>query len=202
VDKLAALRAAVYAAPDDDATRLVLGDYLLERGDPRGELVHVQTKLARMSSQDAAARALYERQYAVLATLGRSPNGVDVRYERGFASAAIEAWYANDDAINYLADEPLLERLTIAQCHRGGDERWTNLARLIETVMDRLRALHVADVYPLVGVDWYVPPEGLALANGELAACAAMFEELPPRPPTLSEVVVDDHVTLPATWRR
>jgi uncharacterized protein (TIGR02996 family) len=42
-----ALLAAVIAAPDDDGPRLVLADYLIQRGDPRGELIVVQCKLAR-----------------------------------------------------------------------------------------------------------------------------------------------------------
>ncbi|MCB9672082.1 MAG: TIGR02996 domain-containing protein [Alphaproteobacteria bacterium] len=36
------LLAAVVAAPDDDGPRLVLADALLERGDPRGELIRLQ----------------------------------------------------------------------------------------------------------------------------------------------------------------
>ncbi len=37
-----ALLADIYANPDDDAPRLVLADLLLERGDPRGELIMLQ----------------------------------------------------------------------------------------------------------------------------------------------------------------
>lgn len=36
------LLAAIFAAPDDDAVRLVYADALLERGDPRGELIQLQ----------------------------------------------------------------------------------------------------------------------------------------------------------------
>lgn len=39
-----ALLAAVFAAPHDDAQRLVYADWLLERGDPRGELIQLQYK--------------------------------------------------------------------------------------------------------------------------------------------------------------
>lgn len=39
----AALIAAIEAAPDDDAPRMVYADWLLERGDPRGELIQIQT---------------------------------------------------------------------------------------------------------------------------------------------------------------
>lgn len=51
-----ALLAAVLAAPDDDAPRLVYADWLLEQGDPRGEFIAVQCELASLG-QDEAARA-------------------------------------------------------------------------------------------------------------------------------------------------
>ena len=42
VEREAALRAAVYANPADDAPRAVYADWLLERGDPLGELIALQ----------------------------------------------------------------------------------------------------------------------------------------------------------------
>ena len=41
-DTMAALLAAVYDAPDDDAPRLVYADLLQQRGDPRGEFIMLQ----------------------------------------------------------------------------------------------------------------------------------------------------------------
>ncbi len=41
---LEALLGAIYDAPDDDAPRLVLADALLERNDPRGELIALQLR--------------------------------------------------------------------------------------------------------------------------------------------------------------
>jgi uncharacterized protein (TIGR02996 family) len=41
------LRAAIFARPDDDAPRLVYADWLLERGDPRGEFIQIQCTLGR-----------------------------------------------------------------------------------------------------------------------------------------------------------
>lgn len=41
---LAALEAAVYADPDDDAPRSVYADALVEQGDPRGEFIHLQLR--------------------------------------------------------------------------------------------------------------------------------------------------------------
>lgn len=42
-----ALLAAIVAAPDDDAPRLVYADWLQERGDARGEFIRLQIELAR-----------------------------------------------------------------------------------------------------------------------------------------------------------
>ena len=56
----AALHDAVLAAPDDDAPRLVYADWLLERGDPRGELIATQIALA--ANPDDAALGARERE--------------------------------------------------------------------------------------------------------------------------------------------
>jgi uncharacterized protein (TIGR02996 family) len=47
VELPADLVAEVLAAPDDDAPRLVLADWLAAQGDPRGELIHIQCALGR-----------------------------------------------------------------------------------------------------------------------------------------------------------
>jgi len=44
------LRAAIFANPDDDAPRRVYADWLLERGDPRGEFILIQCMLGRTLS--------------------------------------------------------------------------------------------------------------------------------------------------------
>src|SRR5437763_189981 len=46
-DRAGQLFAAIVDAPADDAPRLVYADMLHEKGDPRGELIHVQCALAR-----------------------------------------------------------------------------------------------------------------------------------------------------------
>jgi uncharacterized protein (TIGR02996 family) len=51
------LIAAILAAPDDDAPRLVLADWLMARSDPRGELIAVQCALATAGPQDLERRA-------------------------------------------------------------------------------------------------------------------------------------------------
>jgi uncharacterized protein (TIGR02996 family) len=45
------LLAAVRAEPDDDAPRLILAGWLEERGDPRGELIRLQVRIAELQRQ-------------------------------------------------------------------------------------------------------------------------------------------------------
>jgi len=51
------LMAAIIAAPDDAGPRLVLADWLLERGDPRGELIQLQHRLGQRHDASLAERA-------------------------------------------------------------------------------------------------------------------------------------------------
>ncbi len=48
----AELIAAITAAPDDDAPRMVYADHLMQRGDPRGEFIALQCRLARAEAAD------------------------------------------------------------------------------------------------------------------------------------------------------
>ncbi|HEU0037623.1 MAG TPA: TIGR02996 domain-containing protein [Kofleriaceae bacterium] len=56
------LIAAIVAAPDDDAPRLVYADWLTERGDLRGELIVVGCALARLDRYDPRWRPLRRRE--------------------------------------------------------------------------------------------------------------------------------------------
>jgi uncharacterized protein (TIGR02996 family) len=80
-----ALRARVYAHPDDDSARLVLADLLLELGDPLGEFLMLQCgpspDAARISRLLTAHRAKWE------APLGGAIEGGSTRFERGFPVA-------------------------------------------------------------------------------------------------------------------
>lgn len=81
---------SVYDAPADDAPRIVLADALIERNDPRGELISVQLRLA----QDPTDRALRARERELLDAHARGWLGelapivmAEVRFERGFLVA-------------------------------------------------------------------------------------------------------------------
>lgn len=85
---------AIWAAPDDDVPRLMYADWLMERGDPRGEFIRVQCELERPGTSCDRA-ALLRRQQHLLDEHGESwsarlplPPGVhwdeEVWYVRGF----------------------------------------------------------------------------------------------------------------------
>jgi uncharacterized protein (TIGR02996 family) len=61
-----AFLAAVLGAPDDDTPRLVYADWLMEQGDPRGEFIHVQCRLARLSPDDPRRPGLELRERQLL----------------------------------------------------------------------------------------------------------------------------------------
>jgi uncharacterized protein (TIGR02996 family) len=52
--------------PDDDVPRLVLGDWLADHGDPRGEFIQIDVRLASIA-EGAERRELEERRRQLLA---------------------------------------------------------------------------------------------------------------------------------------
>jgi|SRR5262245_47890266 len=82
-----ALVAAIRAAPEDDAPRLIFADWLDENGWPaRAEFIRVQCKLARKESPTLRRREveLLAAHYATFAHPLSSPE-FQVRFYRGFA---------------------------------------------------------------------------------------------------------------------
>jgi uncharacterized protein (TIGR02996 family) len=67
----------ILAAPDDHARRLVFADWLLDRDDPRGELIRLQCDLARLSEADERYAALAARERECLA---RDPRALAGRW--------------------------------------------------------------------------------------------------------------------------
>ena len=64
-----ALLAAVIANPQDDDARLVYADWLLERGDVRGELIRLQCELATGDLRDPRRAAIRARERELLRSL-------------------------------------------------------------------------------------------------------------------------------------
>jgi carbon storage regulator CsrA len=68
----AAFLRAVLADPADDAPRLIYADWLDEQGDPRGEFIRVQCRLAQLPPGDEAVRGLRRREQELLSIHERS----------------------------------------------------------------------------------------------------------------------------------
>jgi len=94
----AALLADVLANPASDATRLVLADWWMQRGDPRGEFVIVQCEAERADLGDGvkarmderAAELLKQHQSDWLAPMELAPD--EVRWRRGFVEDLTIRW--------------------------------------------------------------------------------------------------------------
>jgi len=61
------LLAAVYESRDDDAPRLVYADWLTDQGDPRGEFIQIQCRLACLAKDDPERPAPERREAELLA---------------------------------------------------------------------------------------------------------------------------------------
>lgn len=114
----AALLADIYANPDDDAPRLVYADWLLERGDPRGEFITLQFR----ADKDAAA---LKREKALLKEHGRKWLGAlepvvaagTFEFRRGFLSKADKKFKASTES---LRESPAWA--TVEECSAFGAE--------------------------------------------------------------------------------
>lgn len=143
---------AIFAAPEDDAPRIVYADWLSEIGDSRGELINLQ--LARAQGRtDEASRA---REYEILEPrnaerwLGAIAPVVfdnDQVYARGFPSY-VRLW-KNKAALPHVADEPALgtiETLAIADWWGAGSN---GAKALLDMVCgSRMRALRALVNFP------------------------------------------------------
>jgi uncharacterized protein (TIGR02996 family) len=82
------LLALVYAKPDDDATRLVYGDWCSDRGLQRGELIALQCKPKPAKKDEAQAKKLLKAHLAEwLGPLEPVVVPRSARFERGFLAA-------------------------------------------------------------------------------------------------------------------
>ena len=160
MDRVSDLVAAVAAAPDDDAPRLVYADWLIERGDPLGELIALQCALARAEATDEmmegetraiererALRRVYEDRW-----LGPLRAIVEAGWvmRRGFVEH-VTAWRARDfvdHAAEISGRAPLLRSLAI-----GGDVVLASVPELravTTLVLEEAGPLEAATFHPFV----------------------------------------------------
>lgn len=129
--------ARIVDAPEDDEARRVYADWLLERGDPRGELINVQLQLSDdppdCSALEALERALLdEHAEAWLAEIGLEPVHLELgtRFERGFVDEVVFA-YGNVPDLGLLARSPV-RRLHFYQAHAEPLDRLLAERALVE----------------------------------------------------------------------
>lgn len=141
-----ALLAAIVAAPDDDAPRLVYADWLLERGDARGELIALQCGAEATPDVRARVDAMLGASWTAFA--GDAAPYTDKRaFERGFPT-----WVAMTVAAFAKHGERIFSRAPIEQL-RVANPRFTakDLAKLGATpALARVRTLTLAQSSPVV----------------------------------------------------
>lgn len=137
-DEERAFLAAIAAAPDDDAPRLMYADWLMERGDPRGEFIRYQVTAAGLPAGDPrrkqltrAADAIFlphrEEWQAALRELGAS----EVKWERGFPSTIdIAADHFIRGGEQILANAPVVRARILGPCPTAEFARCPHLSRL------------------------------------------------------------------------
>ena len=121
-----ALEAALRASPGEDAAALVYGDWLQQRGHPRGELAALTGDAAAAFVETHADALLGTRLYfAAEATEG---DRLELRWERGFLRwARIDGCFERGDSEDLLFEllrhpsARLLRELEIG-CHHAGDQ--------------------------------------------------------------------------------
>ena len=117
------LFAAVYAEPDSDAPRAVLGDALLADGDPRGEFIQLQLARRRSKPSEARMRELL-RAHAASWTGGLGHPG-RCRFRRGFVAWVELAAMPSDEEL----DNPAW--CTVEALQIGGPAPAPELARVL-----------------------------------------------------------------------
>ena len=109
---------AVYAAPSDDGPRLVLGDLLVAQGDPRGELIQVQSALLQ---NRGAKGKLNARLKSLLGAYGRKwLDGLDAVVD----DAEFHLGFAREVTLHRPIDPSLRAWRTVKAI------RWATLAEL------------------------------------------------------------------------
>jgi uncharacterized protein (TIGR02996 family) len=143
-------REAILADPEDDAPRLVYADWLEERGDPRGEFIRLQCRLAALPEDDAHWPELKQREGELLEAHGKAwlrdvPAWArrDACFRRGLVGEvrctpqafvrgaglfrrapvrAVQFRDLTDEQVRALAESPDLARLTELDLDLGGTD--------------------------------------------------------------------------------
>jgi uncharacterized protein (TIGR02996 family) len=140
-----ALLDAIRARPADDAPRLVYADALSDRGDPMGELIALQCRLARLPASAPDRVPLIARDLALRELVeARLPPVAPIVWERGFIVEITATPRQFVDAADVILDAaPLLERLV---CH-GGVVGRDVIALAATPALARVRSLDLGSLH-------------------------------------------------------
>lgn len=168
-----ALLAAVLASPDEDAPRLVYADFLNGKGDPRGEFITLQCRLAAAPNDEARRKlriaenkllAAHEAEWAAgFLSVAKSTayRRVKFVFHRGFLEEATLPIEALD------ALEPLFEAAPLLRRLRFDSPFFTGQTQTPPSLVGRLTSSRLRGVQSL---DLRIPAGGDAAAV-ELARC-------------------------------
>jgi uncharacterized protein (TIGR02996 family) len=126
--------AAIYAAPEDDAPRLVYADWLLEQGDPRGEFIMKQFQDPKVASgaPDVHKKLWIAPIAPLLEGAGFGEWRSCVKFRRGFLSSVMLKQKLSAPRYAEIARHPMLS--TLEQVYPRGDS-----ARIIGPGLTALR---------------------------------------------------------------
>jgi uncharacterized protein (TIGR02996 family) len=157
------LLAAVYASPDDDGPRAVYADFLVQRGDPRGELIALQLGAGDAARED---ELLTRHQSAWLGELAALVDKTMIAWRRGFLSwATVKLTRPKLVALRRSPMWATVERLTLlgAPPHAWRDD----VVVLLET-MRALRRIDGIDHGMIAWIPERVPRLDFDIPAGEL----------------------------------
>ncbi len=112
------LLAQVYASPDDDGPRLVYADWLTAKGDPRGEFILLQCRLAATPDDEArrklkVAENKLLKQHGMAWTASLPSRVIKYVFRRGFVDEIEVGYRALEDADALFDAAPLLRSLRL-----------------------------------------------------------------------------------------
>jgi uncharacterized protein (TIGR02996 family) len=176
------LLAAIVAAPDDDAPRMIYADWLSEQGDPRGEFIALQLAAAKLPWKDWAKRDELEDAAGKLQAKHRKTWKAELDepvYRRGFVERVkVTAEALLDDTDGLFEAAPLLRGIELAEdvddatlAKIGAGKQLLRFSELVLTTSASTRALvsfvgapGVANLRSLSFVDTLEVQESVATA--------------------------------------
>jgi uncharacterized protein (TIGR02996 family) len=194
IDPIDELLQAVFLAPADNNARLVLADHLMDRGDPRGELIQIQCTMGSASGDKHVELEARERELLALRT---PPYGTTVSYSRGLCDVATVLATWASAATQFLDGELVIHHLLLTGC--AGN--WGPIGRLLATLAPKLRSIEIQGV-TLHWSDRARPGTGghhVVEPTDQRPLLTAMLEAAP-RPRYFVDLQVPEGTTIPSHW--